>query len=281
MVFHCSHAYSDHSHILLKTKGKARVRLGERPFRFEAAWLTHARFKEFAANNWPKEGQLTERLEIFGRSLKQWNKSVFGHIIWRKKRLRARLDGVQRRPAIHPTTAMLKLEQQLKFMLGETLMHGEIMWQQKSRVQWLQAGDRNTKFFHLSTVIRRRRNKAEALRTPDGSWVFDQRSLKDMVADYFRTLYATDPASGGTFITGKFPLLTSSMYLQLLHRYTSEEIYSAMKDMGPTKAPGPDGFNAAFFQQTWGVVGPSLTTTTMRILEGQEFHASMAEALMV
>lgn len=34
----------------------------------------------------------------------------------------------------------------------------------------------------------------------------------------------------------------------LLKQYTSEDVVAALKDMGPTKAPGMDGFPTLFFQ---------------------------------
>lgn len=51
--------------------------------------------------------------------------------------------------------------------------------------------------------------------------------------------------------------------------------------MGPLKSPGPDGFNASFYKQMWEIVGPSLTTSTLQVLDGLAFDTSMAEALMV
>jgi len=36
---------------------------------------------------------------------------------------------------------------------------------------------------------------------------------------------------------------------------TDKKIYKALTNMHPEKAPGPDGFNAIFFQQNWNVVG--------------------------
>ncbi|CAL2276969.1 unnamed protein product [Prunus armeniaca] len=43
-----------------------------------------------------------------------------------------------------------------------------LLWQQKSRLKWLQEGDRNTKFFHMTTIIRRRCNKIERWKNCDG-----------------------------------------------------------------------------------------------------------------
>ncbi|XP_059658320.1 uncharacterized protein LOC132304584 [Cornus florida] len=45
----------------------------------------------------------------------------------------------------------------------------EIYWYQKSRVQWLRHGDKNSKFFHAST-IRRRRNHISSIENPTGQW---------------------------------------------------------------------------------------------------------------
>lgn len=39
--------------------------------------------------------------------------------------------------------------------------------------------------------------------------------------------------------------------------------------MGPYKAPGPDGFQAAFFQRYWSIVGRDMTETVLSILNGQ------------
>lgn len=51
---------------------------------------------------------------------------------------------------------------------------------QKSRVEWLKMGDRNTKFLHTSTLIRRRMNKIEQLKNEEGEWVRDCIGVKNM-----------------------------------------------------------------------------------------------------
>lgn len=43
------------------------------------------------------------------------------------------------------------------------------IWFQKSRVDWLLCGDKSIRFFHASTIVRRKRNRIERLKMSDGS----------------------------------------------------------------------------------------------------------------
>lgn len=52
-------------------------------------------------------------------------------------------------------------------------------WMQKSTVDWLRMGDRSTKFFHTSMLMRRRRNIVEMLMNEEGEWIGDNEALKN------------------------------------------------------------------------------------------------------
>lgn len=64
-----------------------------------------------------------------------------------------------------------RIESNLLVELLEWLVMCEILWKQKSRELWLKEGNRNTKFFHLYTIIHRRQNKIDAIKQDDGTWV--------------------------------------------------------------------------------------------------------------
>lgn len=52
------------------------------------------------------------------------------------------------------------------------------MWHQRSRTKWLVDGDKNTKFYHMQIVSRRKRNKIQMLKIENGDWISDQEVLK-------------------------------------------------------------------------------------------------------
>lgn len=138
------------------------------------------------------------------------------------------------------------------------LFQEEILWYQKSRTKWLQFGDRNTKFFHGTTIVRRRRNTYEILQDSEGNWVGDQDQLEAMVTSYFSTLFTevgnTDPAC----ISSAFPKLTDEECRLLDRDASTSEIFNTINHMGALKAPSPYGLQSAFFQSQWQVVGDSI-----------------------
>lgn len=46
--------------------------------------------------------------------------------------------------------------------------------------------------FHISTLIRRRRNKIEALNNEDGIWVHDNESLKNIAVRFYYEPFSAD-----------------------------------------------------------------------------------------
>lgn len=105
--------------------------------------------------------------------------------------------------------------------------------------------------------------------------------LKDLVVDFFTSLFSSNPEAGGVFAKGMFPPLEKDARQRLDELYTIEEVSKALKGMGPLKAPRPDGFHALFFQKTWSKTGPALTNFVLGALKGGAIQAKVAGALLV
>ena len=112
--------------------------------------------------------------------LKKWNKEVFGNIHARKEDLFGRLDMIQHALATGITDTLINQEEIVRVELAVTLEQEELVWYQKSRQQWITCGDRNTSFFHTSTLIRRQSNWVEVLRVNGGVWCRDQNCWGNM-----------------------------------------------------------------------------------------------------
>lgn len=154
--------YSDHRPLLLRLENQTPHN-GNRPFRFEAMWFTHDKFSEFVENNWDIRIDWNSNMAMFTKKIKDWNIHTFGNIGRKKRKIISRLSGIQRDPNYSTNRFLHKLERELHVQLDLVLSQEEILWQQKSRCQWLVQGDRNTKYFHIKAIARRRRNRVTML----------------------------------------------------------------------------------------------------------------------
>lgn len=147
-------------------------------------------------------------------------------------------------------TRLLKLEQWLKEELELVLAQEELLWFQKSREKWITLGDRNTKFFHTTTFIRRQRNCINRLITANGEWIEDRLIMKQMTVDYFRALFNLDRFNTISYLTlANFPYWDVEDKAVMARPFSSREVYNAMFEMSPYKALALDGFQLLFYQK--------------------------------
>jgi hypothetical protein len=79
----------------------------------------------------------------------------------------------------------------------------------------------------------------------------DQGATGQLFTNYFQHLFTADSTIEPLRV---LPLLeekvTKDMNTRLCAEFTDKEIADALFQIGPLKAPGPDGFPARFFQLT-------------------------------
>ncbi|XP_038688673.1 uncharacterized protein LOC119987842 [Tripterygium wilfordii] len=280
-IVHLPKHHSDHSPILIRFQEQDCDNC-IKSFRFQAAWLTHPDFQRLVRQVWDGGQSVLENNSNIATALTGWNRNTFGNIYHRKKRLWARIGGIQTRMAVSPSWRLQKLESKLRKELDVVLFQEELLWYQQSRENWIRSGDRNTKFYHASTMVRKSRSRIEALKGPNDVWISDPASLQVMVHDYFMNLYTMDDSCDMSLIPrGYFPALNMEQTSEIHMRFSAEEIRQALFDMAPLKAPGPDGINAGFYQRMWSVVGNSLCRFVIEFLDSGIMPSGINDTLLV
>lgn len=95
VVTHLPFMASDHAPIYVQLCPEAKGNPHRRPFRFEAAWLSHEGFQELLLNSWNGELTTPEALIGLREKLQKWNREVFGDIQKRKDMLLREIKEIQ------------------------------------------------------------------------------------------------------------------------------------------------------------------------------------------
>jgi hypothetical protein len=82
----------------------------------------------------------------------------------------------------------MKEEEDLQVELEEQKNQEEILWRQKSRVQWLKEGERNTKFFHREMVHLRYINRITQLKDDQGNPIIEDNHISEELNTYYKEL---------------------------------------------------------------------------------------------
>lgn len=233
----------DHHPMLMTCKGEIPQKIN-RPFRFQAAWLTHKQFPWVVHNAWIKGNYMvTASLGNVQKDAQEFNSKVFGNIFNRKRTLEARMKQVQRTLEHSDIPNLAMLETELQRVYNEVLKQEELLWYQKSREKWVRFRDRNTKFFHTQTIVRRRRNKIQGMFIEDGSWNTDPDVLKHEATSFFKNLFTNDSTIDLSALQVPFaPKIKQEDVEMLIGPVTLQEVHKAVFSMKSYKAPGPDGF---------------------------------------
>ncbi|KAL8126450.1 hypothetical protein AgCh_013655 [Apium graveolens] len=167
---------------------------------------------------------LQENLESCRTCLTKWSKECFGNNKLLIKSLTDRLRVVQNYP---PTEANRKLQHQILEQIDELEIREEMYWHQLARVNWINYGDANTRFFHLTASY---------------------REIKEAVRNHFQDIFKSAGNRDFSRLISLIPrIISEDMNHSLCKEVTDAEILRAVNQLGPLKAPGKDGFPGFFF----------------------------------
>lgn len=131
--------------------------------------------------------------------------------------------------------------------------------------------------------MRRKRNRIEMLKDDDGRWIDQSEELEKLAITYYKRLYSTEDIN---LDTEKLPQQGFTEFtrddLELLNKpFSALEVESSARSISKFKSPGPDGFQPVFYQESWDVVGESVTRFGLEFFASGVLPAGMNDAMLV
>lgn len=110
-------------------------------------------------------------------------------------------------------------------------------------------------------MAKRVRNKMISIQDMDETIRRGDSEIAEVATRYFQDLYQSSCASNLDFesvFCGFQARVTADTNTELTQAVNMEEIKQPVFGIGPHKAPGPDGFSGAFYQQFWNELNPKI-----------------------
>ncbi|XP_073121193.1 uncharacterized protein [Henckelia pumila] len=207
---------TDDAHILQKRSKR---------FFFEHKWYLEQDFTPFLKQCWQASSHLGDMptiLEVCKKDLQVWAGTRFNNLGKRISKLRKTLNHLQKSHVFgYNVPRILELEKEIEKLANLE----EIHWKQRGRVNWLS----------------------------NGQWKSDEDEMSVIVLNYFQSLFTSNhptPSALSAALDLITPMVSSDMNAFLSLPFSAEEVYKAVFQIHPTKAPGLDGFTAIFFQKS-------------------------------
>ncbi|GAU34899.1 hypothetical protein TSUD_144300 [Trifolium subterraneum] len=232
-------SHSDHSPILLQSS--PMVRNGTTyTFRFENMWLKEEDVEEVVVDGWGRERgvDITSRTTRCADKLQRWG---------RRKRMKFKQE-------------VAECGEEMEVKSGQRCIGYE--------------KDTSTQSFSISSA-KQRKKKIESLVNEVNVEVKSQREICEVAMNYFDNLFKANATIHEPILSLIAPKVTQEDNERLVAPITREELKEALFQMHPDKAPGPDGFNPAFYQHFWEMCGNDIFEAAKEWLDRGFFPSSL------
>lgn len=271
---------SDHRPAIIQIR--KTTEFGKKSFCFDHRLTEREGFKEVVMDGWNSHPQgrfvsVSQRIRHCRHAISQWKKSNNTNSAKRIKALTALIDEAHSDPLVSLTEI-----NQLRKDLIQAYRDEETFWRNKSRVQWLNFGDRNTRFFHASTKNRRTRNKIVSIQNHNGQEVFGNKDVATEVLRYYSEIFtSTQPDHIYESLRNLPHVVSEECNAYLTREVTAAEVRASVFSIGPSRAPGLDGSTASFYQTYWDIVGPAVTEEVQHFFTTGEFSTDLNHTNLV
>ncbi|CAA7043519.1 unnamed protein product [Microthlaspi erraticum] len=256
---------SDHAPCLFRLP--ALIRRPPKPFKFYHHIIGHPQYEETVRDSWncgliqgSAQFKVVRAFKLMKPALKRLNKRYYSGISERVKEQAHKVEELQRLLLTSPTKDLARLEHRERSKWRTLVTAEEKFFRQRSRVQWLHLGDRNTSFFHKSVVQRANRNHIHFLRDHEDRLLGSTDEIKTHSAEFFKGILGNTVLASSSITVDQLqsllPFRCSDAQVSVLQKVVSdEEIKATVFALPLNKSPGPDGYSVEFLRASWEVVG--------------------------
>ena len=257
-------SFSDHNALFLRLD--EYINWGPKPFRCQDAWFLHPQFKKLVVEEWHNipDAPLHSKFKLMKAPLRTWRRQNFDHMENRISNLEKEVHDLERKGESgtldNLETARLKAADT---MLHSWLIRRERIWRQRARSYGFNMKDRNTKFFHASTMLRKKKQQITKIKI-NGSFFEGTQVLKDKVREYFVNRFTQVDTPDFDFEMNIHSKISQAEARHLESIPSREEIKNAVWACGVDKAPGFDGFNFRFIREMWETLKEEIIDTVTK-----------------
>nr|GEW67696.1 hypothetical protein [Tanacetum cinerariifolium] len=125
----------------------------------------------------------------------------------------------------------------------------------EAKIDWLEAVDSNSAFFHKSIKSKNQKSCIEVILDANNVEITGLMVAESFVSHYKQFLgtnMTCDDLDNEDLFVKKISDGTKN---NMVREVSNEEIKSAMFNIGDDRAPGQDGFSSVFFKKSWNIVG--------------------------
>ncbi|XP_071727934.1 uncharacterized protein [Rutidosis leptorrhynchoides] len=233
-----------------------------RPFKLSNYITDHEKFRDCVSEGWKVEikghkmFKVVKRMRLLKKQMRKlmWSK---GHLHNNVDLIRRELDDIQSLLDKNPECQDTRKQESVTLKkYNEAIYEEECFLKQKSKVEWLRAGDSNTKYFHNVVKGRNHRSKIHAIENQDGMLV-EGRDVCNVVLEHYKKKFGKQDTCSPILDTSSLFVnhVSNQKATEMVSVVSTEEIKSAMFDINDVKSLGPDGYSAAFFKKAWEIIG--------------------------
>nr|POE46541.1 putative ribonuclease h protein [Quercus suber] len=178
-------------------------------------WVTNGRCEAVVYSAWDMgshKDPISSVLMKVGHCQEQlimWNKKIFGNVRWNLAKVRKKLENAEAcSMGGGGNERLASLNEELQNLMALE----ECMWSQRAKLDYLQYGDQNTKYFHCRALERNKRNYISSIENDAGVWTEEESQVGDILLRFNSNLFSlANPTHFDSVLSGVEPRVTKAM----------------------------------------------------------------------